>query len=171
MEEYPHKFTSKLKGQKVIEHDRCEFEIDVEADDAEVCIMYWLLVCLEYDESYFNFRWLGIITEWRSSQMTKECSLCPRGRRGSWSLRTHCWRTLGKLRSGQMQTSRQQISKLHVSRRKEEISVRVILVTEILESENLDPENPVLGNFRPRNASAWKGQCKEISEQGNPSAR
>ena len=36
MEEYPHKFTSKLKGQKVIEHDRCEFEIDVEADDAEV---------------------------------------------------------------------------------------------------------------------------------------
>ena len=55
--------------------------------------------------------------------------------------------------------------------RKKEILVRVILVTEILESENLDPENPVLGNFRPRNASAWKGQCKEISEQGNPSAR
>ena len=54
---------------------------------------------------------------------------------------------------------------------KKEILVRVILVTEILESENLDPENPVLGNFRPRNASAWKGQCKEISEQGNPSAR
>ena len=23
MEEYPHKFTSKLKGQKVVEHDRC----------------------------------------------------------------------------------------------------------------------------------------------------
>ena len=57
------------------------------------------------------------------------------------------------------------------SERKKEILVRVILVTEILESENLDPENPVLGNFRPRNASAWKGQCKEISEQGNPSAR
>ena len=36
MEEYPHKFSSKLKGQKVVEHDRCEFEIDVEAQDAEV---------------------------------------------------------------------------------------------------------------------------------------
>ena len=34
--EYPHTFTSKLKGQNVVEHDRCEFEIDVEADDAEV---------------------------------------------------------------------------------------------------------------------------------------
>ena len=60
---------------------------------------------------------------------------------------------------------------VHALPGKKEILVRVILVTEILESENLDPENPVLGNFRPRNASAWKGQCKEISEQGNPSAR
>ena len=34
--EYPHKFTSKLKGQNVVEHDQCEFEIDVEASDAEV---------------------------------------------------------------------------------------------------------------------------------------
>ena len=34
--EYPHKFTSKLKGQSVVEHDKCEFEIDVEAEDAEV---------------------------------------------------------------------------------------------------------------------------------------
>ena len=34
--EYPHTFTSQLKGQSVVEHDRCEFEIDVEADDAEV---------------------------------------------------------------------------------------------------------------------------------------
>ena len=34
--EYPHTFTSKLKGQNVVEHDRCEFEIDVEAEDAEV---------------------------------------------------------------------------------------------------------------------------------------
>ena len=34
--EYPHSFTSQLKGQNVVEHDRCEFEIDVEADDAEV---------------------------------------------------------------------------------------------------------------------------------------
>ena len=34
--EYPHTFTSQLKGQTVVEHDRCEFEIDVEADDAEV---------------------------------------------------------------------------------------------------------------------------------------
>ena len=36
MPEYPHTFTSQLKGQNVVEHDRCEFEIDVEADDAEV---------------------------------------------------------------------------------------------------------------------------------------
>ena len=36
VEEYPHTFTSHLKGQSVVEHDRCEFEIDVEADDAEV---------------------------------------------------------------------------------------------------------------------------------------
>ena len=36
LSEYPHKFTSKLKGQSVIEHDKCEFEIDVEASDAEV---------------------------------------------------------------------------------------------------------------------------------------
>lgn len=36
VEEYPHTFTSQLKGQSVVEHDRCEFEIDVEADDAEV---------------------------------------------------------------------------------------------------------------------------------------
>ena len=34
--EYPHTFTSSLKGQDVVENDRCEFEIDVEADDAEV---------------------------------------------------------------------------------------------------------------------------------------
>ena len=34
--EYPHKFTSKLKGQSVVEHDKCEFEIDVEASDADV---------------------------------------------------------------------------------------------------------------------------------------
>lgn len=34
--EYRHTFTSKLKGQNVVEHDRCEFEIDCEADDAEV---------------------------------------------------------------------------------------------------------------------------------------
>ena len=34
--EYPHTFTSKLKGQTVVEHDRAEFEIDVEAADAEV---------------------------------------------------------------------------------------------------------------------------------------
>ena len=34
--EYPHKFTCKLKGQSVVEHDKCEFEIDVEAEDAEV---------------------------------------------------------------------------------------------------------------------------------------
>ena len=32
--EYPHTFTSQLKGQNVVEHDRCEFEIDVEAPDA-----------------------------------------------------------------------------------------------------------------------------------------
>jgi len=36
VEEYPHTFTSKLKGKDVVEHDRCEFEIDVEADDASV---------------------------------------------------------------------------------------------------------------------------------------
>ena len=36
MPEYPHTFTSQLKGQNVVEHDRCEFEIDVEADDADV---------------------------------------------------------------------------------------------------------------------------------------
>jgi len=36
VEEYPHTFTSKLKGQNVVEHDRCEFEIGVEADDADV---------------------------------------------------------------------------------------------------------------------------------------
>jgi len=36
VEEYPHTFTSQLKGQNVVEHDRCEFEIDCEADDAEV---------------------------------------------------------------------------------------------------------------------------------------
>jgi hypothetical protein len=34
--EYPHTFTSQLKGQTVVEHDRAEFEIDVEAEDAEV---------------------------------------------------------------------------------------------------------------------------------------
>ena len=34
--EYPHTFTSKLKGQTVVEHDRAEFEINVEASDAEV---------------------------------------------------------------------------------------------------------------------------------------
>ena len=34
--EYPHSFTSQLKGQSVVEHDRCEFEIDVEAEDAEI---------------------------------------------------------------------------------------------------------------------------------------
>ncbi|XP_023324296.1 twitchin isoform X2 [Eurytemora carolleeae] len=36
VEEYPHTFTSKLKGQTAVEHDRVEFEIDVEATDAEV---------------------------------------------------------------------------------------------------------------------------------------
>ena len=47
---------------------------------------------------------------------------------------------------------------------KKEILVRVILVTENLDPEILDPENLVLGNFKPRNPSAWKGQCMEISE-------
>jgi len=36
VEEYPHTFTSQLKGQSVVEHDKTEFEINVEADDAEV---------------------------------------------------------------------------------------------------------------------------------------
>ena len=36
MEEFPHKFSGKLKGQTVVEHDKCEFEIDVEAEDASV---------------------------------------------------------------------------------------------------------------------------------------
>ncbi len=36
VEEYPHKFTSQLKGQNVIEKDECTFEIDCEAEDAEV---------------------------------------------------------------------------------------------------------------------------------------
>jgi hypothetical protein len=34
--EYPHSFTSQLKGQTVVEHDRAEFHIDVEAEDADV---------------------------------------------------------------------------------------------------------------------------------------
>jgi titin len=34
--EYPHKFTSKLKGKSVVEHQEAAFEIDVEAEDAEV---------------------------------------------------------------------------------------------------------------------------------------
>jgi hypothetical protein len=34
--EYPHTFTSQLKGQNVVENDECAFEIDVEAEDAEV---------------------------------------------------------------------------------------------------------------------------------------
>ena len=34
--EYPHTFTSQLKGQTAVEHDRVEFEIDVEAADADV---------------------------------------------------------------------------------------------------------------------------------------
>lgn len=36
VEEYPHSFTSKLTGQSVVEHDRAEFSIEVEASDAEV---------------------------------------------------------------------------------------------------------------------------------------
>ncbi len=36
VEEYPHKFTSQLQGQNVIENDECTFEIDCEAEDAEV---------------------------------------------------------------------------------------------------------------------------------------
>ena len=34
--EYPHKFTGKLKGKSVVEHQEAFFEIDVEAEDAEV---------------------------------------------------------------------------------------------------------------------------------------
>ena len=34
--EYPHTFTSQLKGQTAVEHDHVEFEIGVEATDAEV---------------------------------------------------------------------------------------------------------------------------------------
>lgn len=34
--EYPHTFTSELRGQDVVENDLCSFEIDVEAEDAEV---------------------------------------------------------------------------------------------------------------------------------------
>ena len=34
--EYPHTFTSELLGQDVVENDNCEFEIDVEAEDADV---------------------------------------------------------------------------------------------------------------------------------------
>ena len=36
VEEYPHTFTSKLKGKNVVEHDSVEFSISTEADDAEV---------------------------------------------------------------------------------------------------------------------------------------
>lgn len=34
--EYPHKFTSELIGQDVVENDQCAFEIEVEAEDAQV---------------------------------------------------------------------------------------------------------------------------------------
>ena len=34
--EYPHTFTSELLGQDVVENDNCEFEIDVEAEYADV---------------------------------------------------------------------------------------------------------------------------------------
>ena len=34
--EYPHTFTSNLSSQNAVEKDRCEFEIDVEAEDADV---------------------------------------------------------------------------------------------------------------------------------------
>ncbi|XP_071750036.1 twitchin isoform X1 [Lepeophtheirus salmonis] len=36
VEEYPHKFTSKLKSSNVVEGEDATFEIDVEADDADV---------------------------------------------------------------------------------------------------------------------------------------
>ncbi|CAB4056799.1 unnamed protein product [Lepeophtheirus salmonis] len=40
VEEYPHKFTSKLKSSNVVEGEDATFEIDVEADDADVsCIV------------------------------------------------------------------------------------------------------------------------------------
>ena len=34
--EYPHKFNGKLKGKSVVEHQEAFFEIEVEADDADV---------------------------------------------------------------------------------------------------------------------------------------
>ncbi|XP_059094392.1 twitchin-like [Tigriopus californicus] len=36
IEEYPHKFTSKLKSKNVVEHQEAAFEINCEADDCEV---------------------------------------------------------------------------------------------------------------------------------------
>ena len=59
--EYPHKFTSKLKGQSVVEHDKCEFEIDVEAEDADVT---WCLngKPIQADgERYLLFSFAGLL--------------------------------------------------------------------------------------------------------------
>ena len=36
LSEYPHKFTSKLKSQSTVEHQKVEFEVTVEAEDADV---------------------------------------------------------------------------------------------------------------------------------------
>ena len=63
-----------------------------------------------------------------------------------------------------VQISKRSVQQFRRDAGKKEILVRVILVTENLDPEILDPENLVLGNFKPRNPSAWKGQCMEISE-------